>query len=87
MAEEVVAEVEAKPKKPILLIILGVVGLIVLVAGTVVATLFLSGAFNPKPPSAQELEAAAAAGGQRMAAALQPGGPGRSGRGCGGRRV
>jgi len=63
MAEEVVPEVEAKPKKPILLIILGVVGLIVLVAGTVVATLFLSGAFNPKPPSAQELEAAAAAGG------------------------
>jgi flagellar FliL protein len=62
MAEEVVAEVEAKPKKPILLIILGVVGVIVLVAGTVVATLFLSGAFNPKPPSAQELEAAAAAG-------------------------
>ena len=61
MAEEVVAEVEAKPKKPILLIILGVVGVIVLVAGTVVATLFLSGAFNPKPPSAQELEAAAAA--------------------------
>ena len=41
MAEEVVAEVEAKPKKPILLIILGVVGVIVLVAGTVVATLFL----------------------------------------------
>jgi flagellar FliL protein len=62
MAEEVVAEVEAKPKKPILLIILGVVGLIVLVAGTVVATLFLTGAFDPKPPSAQELEAAAAAG-------------------------
>jgi flagellar FliL protein len=62
MAEEVVAEVEAKPKKPILLIILGVVGVIVLVAGTVVATLFLSGAFSPKPPSAQELEAAAAAG-------------------------
>ena len=61
MAEEVVAEVEAKPKKPILLIILGVVGVIVLVAGTVVATLFLSGAFNPKPPSAQEREAAAAA--------------------------
>ena len=61
MAEVVVAEVEAKPKKPIFLIILGVVGVIVLVAGTVVATLFLSGAFNPKPPSAQELEAAAAA--------------------------
>lgn len=63
MAEEVQAEVEAKPKKPILLIILGVVGLIVLVAGTVVATLFLSGAFNPKPPSEHDLEAAAAAGG------------------------
>ena len=59
MAEEVQAEVEAKPKKPILLIILGVVGLIVLVAGTVVATLFLSGAFNPKPPSEHDLEAAA----------------------------
>lgn len=62
MAEEVVAEVEAKPKKPIVLIILGVVGLIVVVAGTVVATLFLSGAFNPKPPSEHDLEAAAAAG-------------------------
>lgn len=49
MAEEV-QEVESEPKKkkPILLIIGGVVGLIVLLAGTVVATLFLSGFFNKK---------------------------------------
>jgi len=71
MAEEVVAEVEAKPKKPIVLIILGVVGLIVVVAGTVVATLFLSGAFNPKPPSEHDLEAAAAAGADGHGAAAK----------------
>lgn len=49
MAEEV-QEVESEPKKkkPILLIIGGVVGLIVLLAGTVVATLFLSGFFTKK---------------------------------------
>jgi flagellar FliL protein len=49
MAEEV-QEVESEPKKkkPILLIIGGVVGLIVLLAGTVVGTLFLSGFFNKK---------------------------------------
>lgn len=60
MAEEVQAEVETKKsKKPIVLIILGVVGLVVIVAATVVGTLFLSGAFNPKPPTPEELEAAA----------------------------
>lgn len=50
MAEEV-QEIDAEPKKkkPILLIIGGVVGLIVIVAGTVVGTLFASGFFN-KPP-------------------------------------
>lgn len=43
-------EAEAKPKKPIVKIILGVVGLIVLLAGTVFGTLYFSGYFNPKPP-------------------------------------
>lgn len=49
MAEEV-QEVESEPKKkkPILLIIGAVVGLIVIVAGTVVGTLFASGFFNKK---------------------------------------
>ena len=44
------AEAEAKPKKSIVKIILGVVGLIVLLVGTVFGTLFFSGYFNPKPP-------------------------------------
>jgi flagellar FliL protein len=61
MAEEA-QEVESEPKKkkPILLIIGGVVGLIVLVAGTVVGTLFASGFFN-KPPvdPDQQIDAAA----------------------------
>lgn len=49
MAEEV-QEVEAEPKKkkPILLIIGAVVGIIVLLAGTVVGTLFFSGFFSKK---------------------------------------
>jgi flagellar FliL protein len=59
MAEEVPAEVEKKPKKPIVMIILGVVVLLVLIAATVVGTLFLSGAFNPKPPTPEEMAAAA----------------------------
>ncbi len=41
-------ESEPKKKKPILLIIGAVVGLIVLLAGTVVGTLFASGFFNKK---------------------------------------
>jgi len=49
-AAEEGGEVEAKPKKPIVKIILGVVGLIVLLAGTVFGTLYFSGYFNPKPP-------------------------------------
>ena len=44
------AEGEAKPKKPIVKIILGVVGIIVLLVGTVFGTLFFSGYFKPKPP-------------------------------------
>jgi flagellar protein FliL len=44
------SEAEAKPKKSIVKIILAVVGLIVLLAGTVFGTLYFSGYFNPKPP-------------------------------------
>jgi len=59
MADEVQDDVEKKSKKPIVMIILGVVVLLVLIAATVVGTLFLSGAFNPKPPTPEELGAAA----------------------------
>lgn len=54
MAEEAAAapeEAGAKPKSKLIKIILAVVGLIVLVAATVVGTLFASGFFKPKPPS------------------------------------
>ncbi len=44
-----VAEEEPKKKKPIVLIIGGVVGLIVLIVGIVIGTLFFTGYFNPKP--------------------------------------
>ena len=47
-AAEVVEE-EPKKKKPIVLIIGGVVGLIVLIVGIVLGTLFFTGYFNPKP--------------------------------------
>ncbi|MEY3428388.1 MAG: hypothetical protein RIS60_1740 [Pseudomonadota bacterium] len=47
-ATEVVEE-EPKKKKPIVLIIGGVVGLIVLIVGIVLGTLFFTGYFNPKP--------------------------------------
>ena len=47
--EEVAAEEgEKKPKSPIVLIIVGVVGLLIIMASTVVGTLFLTGFFNPK---------------------------------------
>lgn len=53
MAEEVAAAAEegAKPKSKLIKIILAAVGLIVLVAATVLGTLFASGFFNPKPPA------------------------------------
>jgi flagellar FliL protein len=47
-AEPEVVE-EPKKKKPIVLIIGGVVGLIVLIVGIVLGTLFFTGYFNPKP--------------------------------------
>jgi flagellar FliL protein len=65
MAEAAVEEVaeegagEKKPKSPIVLIIVGVVGLLVILASTVVGTLFITGFFNPKPVDPEQLEAAA----------------------------
>jgi len=57
--EEVAAEEgEKKPKSPIVLIIVGVVGLLIIMASTVAGTLFLTGFFNPKPDP-EQLEAAA----------------------------
>lgn len=52
---------EEKPKKPIVKIILAVVGIIVLVAGTMVGTLFITGFFNKPPPSADQMMAEGAA--------------------------
>ena len=65
MAEAAVEEVaeegagEKKPKSPIVLIIVGTVGLLVILASTVVGTLFITGFFNPKPVDPEQLEAAA----------------------------
>lgn len=50
-------EAEPKPKKPIVLIIGAVVGLIVLVAGTMVGTLFITGFFNKPVPTADQMVA------------------------------
>jgi flagellar FliL protein len=53
MAEEAVVEesAEQKPKSKLIPIILGAVGLIVVVAGTMLATLYFTGFFKPKPPT------------------------------------
>jgi len=65
MAEAAVEEVaqegagEKKPRNPIVLIIVGVVGLLVILASTVVGTLFITGFFNPKPVDPEHAEAAA----------------------------
>jgi flagellar FliL protein len=57
-----VLEEEPKKKKPIVLIIGGVVGLIVLIVGIVLGTLFFTGYFNPKPVVDPELTEGAADG-------------------------
>ena len=57
-----VLEEEPKKKKPIVLIIGGVVGLIVLIVGIVLGTLFFTGYFNPKPVVDPELAEGAADG-------------------------
>ena len=73
MAEQAAAATEEEPvkksKSGLIKIILGVVALLVLIAGTMVGTLFVAGFFKPKPPTltAEEriqlgLESAPAAG-------------------------
>ena len=58
MSDAAAPEVEEKPKKPIVKIILAVVALVVLIAGTMVGTLFITGFFNkPPPPTADEMMA------------------------------
>ena len=68
-----VAEEEPKKKKPIVLIIGGVIGLIVLIVGIVLGTLFFTGYFNPKPIVDPELAEGAANGNGAPGA---PGAPG-----------
>jgi len=58
MSDAAAPEVEEKPKKPIVKIILAVVALVVLISGTMVGTLFITGFFNkPPPPTADEMMA------------------------------
>jgi flagellar FliL protein len=75
MAEQAAAATEEEPAKKsksgLIKIILGVVALLVLIAGTMVGTLFAAGFFKPKPPTltAEEriqlgLESEPAAGGK-----------------------
>ena len=51
-AAAIEAEVEVKPKGPMVKIILAVVGLVILISGTMVGTLFISGFFSQPKPSA-----------------------------------
>jgi flagellar FliL protein len=60
-------EVEAKPKKPIVKIILAVLALVLLVSGTMVGTLFITGFFNKPPPSADDMIAAGDGHGDKAA--------------------
>lgn len=61
MAEAATPEVEEKPKKPIVKIILAVMALVVLIAGTMVGTLFITGFFNKPAPTADQAIAEGAA--------------------------
>jgi flagellar FliL protein len=61
MADAETPEVEEKPKKPIVKIILLAVGLVVLVAGTMVGTLFITGFFSKPAPTADQAIAEGAA--------------------------
>jgi len=60
-------EVEAKPKKPIVKIILAVLALVLLVSGTMVGTLFITGFFNKPPPTADDMIAEGDAHGEKPA--------------------
>lgn len=54
-AAEATEEVEVKPKKPIVKIILAVLALVLLVAGTMVGTLFITGFFNKPAPTPEDM--------------------------------
>jgi flagellar FliL protein len=60
-------EVVEKPKKPIVKIILAVLALVLLVSGTMVGTLFITGFFNKPPPTADDMIAAGDAHGEKPA--------------------
>lgn len=75
------AEEEAKPKKPIVKIILAVVALVVLIAGTMVGTLFITGFFNKPAPTADQMVAEGADGGHGAPAAEGHGAPAAEGHG------
>lgn len=61
MADAATPEVEEKPKKPLVKIILAVLALVLLIAGTMVGTLFITGFFNKPAPTAEEAMADGAA--------------------------
>lgn len=78
------ASSKASPRKSIVKIILGVVGVIALLAGTVIGTLYFSGHFHPKPsvePDAAEADGHGAEGsskkGTRSSKASKNSEPGR----------
>ena len=75
-------EAEAKPKKPIVKILLAVVALVVLVAGTMVGTLFITGFFNNPVPTADQMMAEGADGGHGAPAADGHGAPAADGHGA-----
>ena len=60
-------EVEEKPKKPIVKIILAVLALVLLVSGTMVGTLFITGFFNKPAPTPDEMIAEGDAHGEKPA--------------------
>ena len=76
------AEDEAKPKKPIVKIILAVVALVVLIAGTMVGTLFITGFFNKPVPTADQMMAEGADGGHGAPKADGHGAPAADGHGA-----
>lgn len=83
MAEEAVVEegAEQKPKSKLIPIILGAVGLIVLVAGTMLATLYFTGYFKPKPPQLTAEERIALGLDPEPGAATKAGEKGKDGKG------
>ena len=61
MADAATPEVEEKPKKPLVKIILAVLALVLLIAGTMVGTLFITGFFSKPAPTADQAIADGAA--------------------------